>query len=157
MTWQNLHELLLALAFLLGPLEADGWPSCLAATPPGDGLSAEVCKAKGMSVGPKENRLLSPALRFTPGFAIYSTWYRGLPFPCEKGDGEWVSVSPLGTGAVLSLGVYIPRAAVPYLFLFVASALRADVANLKPSTFLILTCVKPGELGGQRFGASLEN
>lgn len=47
-------------------------------------LSVEVCKAKGMSVGLKENSLLSPALRFTSGFAVYSTWYRGLPSPCEE-------------------------------------------------------------------------
>ena len=122
MTWQNLHELVLALAFLLGPLAADGWPSCLAAAPPGDGLSAEVCKAKGTSAGLKENSFLSPALRFTSGFAVYSTWYRGLPSPREERDGKCVSVSPLGSGAVLSPGVYIPGAAMPYLLLLVTSA-----------------------------------
>lgn len=37
-----------------------------------------------------------------------------------------------------------------YLLLLVASAQKADIANLKPSTFPIVTCVKPGEPGGQK-------
>lgn len=84
MTCQNLHELLLAFAFLLGTLEADGWLSCLAAASSGDGLSAEVRKAKGMSVGLKEKGLLFPAPRFSYGFVIYCTQYRGLPSPHEE-------------------------------------------------------------------------
>lgn len=66
-------------------------------------------------------------------------------------------MSPLGTGAALSPDVYIPGAAVPYLLLLVASALRANIANLKPSRFPTLTCVKPGEQGGQKSSVGLEN
>jgi len=152
MTWPKLHEQLLAFAFLLGPFEADGWPCCLACH---SSWRWSECKVKGSLVEMKENGLLSLALGFTSDFAVYSTWYRGLPFPHGERSGKWTSVSPLGTGAALSPGVYLPGAAVPDLLLLVASALRADIADLKPSTSLILTCVKHGEQGGQRSSAGL--
>lgn len=82
---------------------------------------------------------------------------RAAPRSCLSGqvDGKWVSV--FCPGAELSPAVSIPGAAMPYLFLLIASVPRADIANLKPSTFQILTHVKPGEQGEQSSSDGLEN
>lgn len=113
---------------------------------------------------------LKPPFEMTPGQSHFFSslkhkWRRNdLAKParaaahsCLSGrvDEKWVSV--FFPGAELSPALSVPGAAIPDLLLLIASVPRADTANLKPSTFQILTHVKPGEQGGQGSSDGLEN